>query len=200
MSIPNLIKLGYVCSEGGPILLGDAGDIRYWESDGSGADYEKACTVFEREDVFGGTVLVNAHKGIVWEMGGAGTGNIFLSKEAIMIVRSWTDGIEENPDFLSTIIEMPMETSTSIGEIEIYSETLAIMWAAECGQCITLDDIGLGLLSSGQRPSGDMVTGCSAFIVGVKNGVYQCLHNEIQINQYSARRCCISRQNKETSE
>ncbi len=186
MSTSNLKETGYVCSEGGPLLIADAADARLWEMNFDGSDYERACFLFEEmTDTPGAVLSLNGNNGVVWELGGAGVGHVFnMGKEHIVIIRTWPSNPETVDKLLSDLARLPLQTLVALGDLIVHSGVLAVMWSAESGASITSLEV-----SPDGRPSGDMVTGCSVLLMNMNTGNYSCFHDEVQVYGNQARRC-----------
>lgn len=120
---------GLVSSEGGPRLFIDAGVASEWlGADEDGGDYERACGLLEAEPAREGGEIETRHggHGIVWEMGGAGSAEVFtLSEDAsgFAVVRTWpmaADGMI--PEFAAT---ETATSSTQLGTLEVKSGFMA---------------------------------------------------------------------------
>ncbi|GEM_PF-1457532 len=199
--------LDNVDSEGGPFLLADAAVARDWggsgedESNWEGSDYGRACQALlgnpESPGVF---VPVGTGQALFWEPQGAGTGDVFMDGQGnLILIRAWLDEPEgaTSDDELRTItglVEMPLGEPTFLGLLEVTSAVLAILWSPESGECIESLDIG-----ASERPSGDTATDSSGLLARVANGHYECLHDEIELAEVSARRCYLIRQSAPVS-
>ncbi len=194
--------LDNVDSEGGPFLVADAKVARDWHgAEEDGSDYNRACRMFLTDpDIPGGLISVGLERALVWETGGAGTGDVFLdNQDHLIIVRAWLDELSDagDADELKTVTalaEVPLNEATNIGSLRITSGVLAILWSPENGECIeSLDISSLGDDKS-ERPSGDMTTDASGLLVAIEIGNYTCLHDEIELGNASARRCHLIKQ------
>src|ERR1051326_4152037 len=101
-------QLPHVSSEGGPILIGDAIYLRYW----NGSDlvsYNQACAVQEfavRPIEFSGKSALS------WDFGGAGT--------AFLVKAEKTEAV-----FLRYWAESELSDSAIVGLLEVRNETIA---------------------------------------------------------------------------
>lgn len=178
------IYLGFVSTEGGPLLLADATVARKWRGiEEDEADYQRAVDFFdERPLLQGGVIDIDSNSGILWELGGAGSCDVIsLDREEIVLVRSWADTIVDE-ERATLLADYPLQAITDIGVLDIVTGVLAIMWATETGACIeSLTDVG--------RPTGDTITEESALLIALPKGVYKCLHDNILDDGIIARRC-----------
>jgi hypothetical protein len=173
-----------VDSEDGPLLIADARAARLWRgSDGNGSDYERAYKPL-LSGAPGTTIPIDSHQAVIWELGGAGTADVFYEKRVqIRIVRAWVD----NKDIIDVLADAPLNKNhTNLGAIEVSSGVLAILWAPENGQCIESLRV-----SQSSRPSGEMATDSAGLLLKVPKGQYTCLHDEVEKGGEAARRCHI---------
>ncbi len=194
--------LDNVDSEGGPFLVADAKVARDWHGvEEGGSDYDRVCRMFSTDpDIPGGLTSVGLERALVWETGGAGTGDVFLNgQDQLIIVRAWLDdaGDADDADELKTVTalaEVPPNGAINIGSLRITSGVLAILWSPESGECIESLDVNFLDDDRSKRPSGDMATDASGLLVKVEIGSYTCLHDEIELGNASARRCHLIKQ------
>lgn len=188
--------LDNVDSEGGPFLIADAEVARAWRgSEEGGADYERACRVFEdTPDLPGSQISIGQGLAIIWDTEGAGTADVFLGKRNyIVIVRAWLDDQDDSDEMetISALAELPMNEAMQIGLLTITSGVLAILWSPESGGCIEDLDV-----DESERPTGEMATDSSGLLVKIAKGSYSCLHDEIETAGASARRCHLVKQKR----
>src|SRR5262249_8679555 len=128
--------IGLVSSEGGPLLLMDASIADSWHGS-EGNDYDRACNLFDATpDLEGTEIDIGKGKGILWEMGGAGTAAIFKASEShCVVVRPWLSDPSDN-NALRGLAEQPLSHPIEIGELTSSGGNMVILWAAEDGSCI----------------------------------------------------------------
>jgi hypothetical protein len=155
-------KLPYVSSEGGPLLIGDAGSLRDWHGAfGDQSDYNRACEIVREKRVgcLNGRILV-------WDIEGAGTAFlIHYDSETFHLVRLWTDD-DQDDDSIRGMIRLTKPT----GERSLFrltSSPAIIVWACEetTGMIIGSDAIP-GV------PSGDWSMGGTVYCFPVTPGQY----------------------------
>jgi hypothetical protein len=131
---PVMESLGYINAESGPLLIVDGALASVWTGI-EGSDYKRACALFDGNPKLDGCeIAVGVGRGIVWEMHGAGTSEVFRdSKSTIVIVRPWLCD-PKNRDALMSLAEQPLNQPVLIGNLSVESATIAIFWAAEKGK------------------------------------------------------------------
>lgn len=183
-----------VSTEGGPLLIADAALARSWrgiEGDNK-SDYTRACKIFESGDPPGGAIPLGSGQAVVWDMEGPGVADVFAPNSTCMIiVRAWLDNLEGSEEFdaVEKLAHVPIGVATELGILEITSGVLAILWAAEDGECIESLDI-----PEDGRPTGKSASEASSLLIGLHEGRYSCLHDYVHVNGNAARRCHIVRQ------
>jgi hypothetical protein len=185
-----LREINYVNSEGGPLLLADAAYGILW-SGIDGADYDRACEFLDSHPLLdGGVIPIDGGNGLLWEMNGAGTAHIFdRGDSGLVIVRTWPvdPSRTEIPELMGV---EPTSYLTKLGDLDLLSGTLVILWAAENGECIKPEDLHVD-----GRPSGELAIDTAGAIVKVEPGQFECWHDEIRNDLGVARRCHILRKN-----
>lgn len=186
--------VGVVDAEGGPLLLGDAKVVRLaWRgTEGDGSDYERACKLLD--GVQGHSIALGAAQGLLWDMAGPGTADVFTDQlDGILIMRTWI----ENEIDIKAVFELaalPLTASTSLGSLRITSGLLVVLSSVESGKCLLASDLQSLNVAESARPTGDMSTTSSGLLVRVPIGNYLCLHDEVELEDgQSARRCFLSR-------
>src|SRR5215831_14567820 len=87
-----LVQVGHVSGEGGPLLLVDWKTALGWRGvEDGGRDYERACALFNEKPLVEGLVIeVGGGSGLVWNMEGGGTADVFRrGSEYAVISRTW---------------------------------------------------------------------------------------------------------------
>lgn len=182
---------GTVSSEGGPLLLADAIAVHSWHgASEDSSDYERVCLLWDDLNIPGFTIEIGEHQGIIWELGGAGTADVFCTEDGtIHLVRAW---LRESRDMASihALAELPIHTVDPFASLRIGCGRLAILWAPESGECILPEDVnGTG----NKPPSGDLSINGAGLVVSLPNGDYTCLHDRVELNGQKALRCHIVR-------
>ena len=184
---------GVVSSEEGLLLFGDAKTLQQW----TGLENEKA-QVDQTEVILeagqpGLNLSIENGLGVIWEMEGAGTTDVFISDvaEDIMLVRVWLEGSEDSATETQMIADfsaMPVAPSPVFAEFEVRSGYLAILAPSESGECIKGQEFTPYYLSVE-----DMTTDSSGTLLPCANGRYHCYHDSVQLGAPEARRCYIKR-------
>jgi hypothetical protein len=111
--------VGKVTGEGGPLFLVDRVAVEDWSgSDGDGADYAR---VMALPNLTGRFELRSGEGAIAWEMEGAGTATLYRVRVGDLVLqRDWT---------ASPAVLEPAPEATVLGDLEIASGSLVVMWA-----------------------------------------------------------------------
>ncbi len=178
-----MTQVGYINAEGGPLLVMDASVALLWKGvDEGGIDYKRACALFDKSPTIeGGDIPIGKTTGMVWEMKGPGTANIFTNSH-LMIIRAWLVDPTDNAA-VRQLAEHPVLALSELGQLTVSTGMLAILWAAENGKCIQ---------TSADPPSG-CPTGATTFetaglVLKVKKGNYKCQHDQVETIAGKARR------------
>jgi hypothetical protein len=188
---PNEMKhLFWINAEGGPLVCSDAQLARNWKGAGNGGgDYERLCGMFAQDPQPQGVVFqISGQIAFGWEMGGAGTVDVFCDNaDTIRIVRAWTDseGDREAADEVMILARMDSKEKTALGTIEIPSGYLAIFWSVEPGVLIP-EQIG----SDVAKIKGTSIE-ASGYIMKAAKEKYICFHDEIETENSEARRLTL---------
>lgn len=183
--------LDTVSAEGGPFLLADAKVAQSWRGvEGDGSDYERACQIFyDDKGAPGGSITIDQTRAVVWEPEGAGIADVLTDQQGrLILIRVWIDASDDTSAVLA-LAGLPLNAPINIGSLELTSGVLAVLWAAESGDCIETLDI-----AESERPTGEMADDSSGLLVCLSKGVYSCLHDEVELNGESARRCHLIKQ------
>lgn len=173
-------------TEGGPLLCLDARAATAWKGcEGGSTDYENLCARFDAQPELGATMLtVGEHSAVAWEMSGPGTADVFDAGEGrIRIVRAWPD--EDTPEEIEQLASADAPSHVDVGEIQISSGLLAVLWGPESGQ-----KIPLSMERGVQRVPGTSVDD-SAFVMKVPSRPFRCEHDEVRVRAALARRLTL---------
>lgn len=180
---------GVVDSEGGLLVFGDAATLQLWR----GSDHEQAQStqiesIFE-EGLPGMNVPIFQKTGVLWNLFGPGTADIFQdeSLDKLIIVRCWLDE-SDDIDEVMLLGQALINSGSTFAEFEISTGMLVIMDSIESGNCI---ESGEGFKYS--LSEDEMMTETSGMLLPILNGRYQCFHDEVQTELREARRCHIIR-------
>jgi hypothetical protein len=188
MGILTMEHLGVINAEGGPLLLADFNVAQAWRGiDADSADYQRACEAFDSQpDLEGTEIVIPNGRGILWEMRGAGTADVFLMNEnQLTVMRAWLENPLDNTT-LEMLAACPSENLTEIGHLLVPSGALAMFWAVEDGKCFRSPD------ADGRRPSGEVSVENSALIVQVGQTSFRCQHDKVKLEHGTARRLHLS--------
>jgi hypothetical protein len=173
-------------AEGGPLLCVDATAGRRWRgAESPSSDYKKLCAVFDSSPELPGTVVsISACRAVAWETSGAGIADVFRGDGgAIRVVRAWL--AQDTPQELEGLAFAQATTQVQIGDIEVPSGIVALMWSPESGERIPLS-----LEDDFQRISGTAVDD-SAWVLKATEQRYSCYHDEVVIGEAQARRLTL---------
>jgi hypothetical protein len=183
-------SLGTVSSEGGPLLLADARIIPDWSgvgADGTSVDYERACSALDavppRDGAF---IAVGAGHALVWELGGPGTADVFRKSDVELVLsRGWYEPATFSDETCRALASVPRSGQAKvIGELDVASGTLVILWAPESGACVESTEVPPDGI-----PTGKLSMGGTALMVAVRPGRYECIHDEVEAAPAEGRRC-----------
>lgn len=130
-----LHHLGFVSSESGPLLLVDVEDLEHWGGTARG-DYERICHwLDDRPGLPGYETEVGAKRGLVWELGGPGTSDVFRrSPHDLLLCRAWVESISQDA------AERRPQEADRFGAITVRSGWLLAFWPTASGAEIELPD------------------------------------------------------------
>ena len=179
-------RIGYVSTEGGPLLVGDLDLARSWRGAfGDGADYGRACQALETAaGARGVQIEVNGKPAIVWDMP-TGIAEVWrLTANSLVLSRPWfADNVDV--DLVGyQLATLPAQTQVVLGNLDLSSGWLLVMWAAEDGgDVIHIDPIdGLTL---------NLSVGDAGVIAALPAGRYACYHDEVGDGSSTSQRCLI---------
>lgn len=175
--------LGYINAEGGPLLVADGSRVSGWKGI-EGADYDRACAIFDSDPALEGAEIdLGDGNGVLWEMQGPGTAFVYMLNEShYVIVRIWPRTPQES-SAPQTIAEQPFERTARIGRLSIESGILAVFWAVEEGAGMNLrDGIAVG------RPTGDLSIENAGLILRVPNSQFSCFYDNVDVPAGIGRR------------
>ncbi|MCW3098388.1 MAG: hypothetical protein JWL77_4006 [Chthonomonadaceae bacterium] len=184
---------GVVDSEEGLLLFGDANTLHHWRGlENEQAQVDQIEVILESGQP-GLNISIEDGMGVIWEMEGAGTTDVFISDiaEDIMLVRVWLEGSEDSESETQIITDFsvtPVASNPVFAEFEVRSGCLGILAPSESGECINSQDSIHYFLSVE-----DMATESSGTLLPCANGRYQCFHDSVQLGSAEARRCYITR-------
>jgi len=124
------MSLPHVSSEGGPIILGDFKALRSWR--GIAGDYDRACLLVEQTNP--ASIDVAGVNSMVWDFGGAGTGDIVIVSDLhVSVVRIWPDAswTEAETESVITCSATARYGSAVLLHLTIESGYLLALWATE---------------------------------------------------------------------
>ena len=181
-------EVGYISAEGGPLLIADAEVVRSWRGV-EGGDYERASALFDADSLLeGGVLSIAGSDAVLWEMRGPGTAHVLAAKLGeVLLVRMWPkDDLGREADRALRLGTALAESSQRIGSFRVSSGFIAILWAAESGDCICDHDY-----KHAGRPSGEMAMDDAGLLVKVPPGRYECWHEAVETELAVARRCRV---------
>jgi hypothetical protein len=178
-----MVRLGYVSTEGGPLLVADRVSAAAWRGASLGStDYCRACELLDiGPGTAGGSLALGENEGIVWDMP-TGTADIWRRRpDVIVISRPWVDADE---NLASLLAARPPEGPVLLGELPVRSGWAVILWAAESGA-------ELSAIAPADGRMIDLSVGRAAVLVSLPAGEYRCYHDEVADGCASARRCWV---------
>jgi len=173
-------------AEGSPLLCLDARAAESWKGSEDGApDYDNLCAEIGTCSEFSAIVRqIGGQRSAVWEMGGAGTADVFLRHDgAVVVVRAW---LAENTDreLIKVAIGNP-DYRLEMGTIDVPSGILAVLWAPESGERIP-QELDTGVV----RVPGTAVRD-SVFALKLPNVCFDSYDERVYIGMSEARRLTL---------
>jgi hypothetical protein len=155
------------------------------EDSGTSADYERACRALD-PSADGAFIAVGAGQVLVWELGGPGTADVFRKSDAeIVLSRGWYETTTPSDETVASLASVPLsERAVLLGELDVDSGTLVILWAPESGGCVQSTEV-----PPDGVPTGEVSMGGTALMVAVRPGRYACIHDEVEAAPADGRRC-----------
>jgi hypothetical protein len=150
------------------LLLADARVIRVWRGCHEGSrDYERACEAIGDADA--SPIAIGSAFGLLWHMGGPGTTHVFqVGDSGLVLSRGWFPTATPGDDFIASVASLPRASASKyLGEVEIDSGTLAILWAPKDGADGT------------------------ALLLAVRAGRYRCTQDEVTLEAAEGLRCHV---------
>lgn len=173
-------------AEGGPLLCLDARAAVKWKgAEDRAKDYKMLCSKIDNKPDFSAAVLpICGTACAVWEMAGAGTADVFLQPSGnLCIVRAW---LATDPgDELAKLAGGDPILRQEIGEIDLPSGTLAVLWAPESGLAVP-ETIDIPFRSVKGTAIND-----SVFVIKAAFGRYRCCDDQIELGNSRARRLTL---------
>ena len=173
-------------AEGGPLLCLDAAASSCWRGAEDGAaDYGNLCAEIDARPDFSAAILpLPGGPGVVWEMAGAGTADVFLRPDGSLIaMRAWLS--EESAEELDRLVGAAASSRQELGDLAVPSGAIAVLWAPESGKSVPQGIGGLWQTVPGTALDE------SAFVVKAPYGHYSCLDEFVQVGEASARRLTL---------
>jgi hypothetical protein len=177
-------NLGYVSTEGGPLLLIDRDGVGEW-SGIDGDDYARASTLLD-EGAGGSEIAVGSDRGVLWDMP-AGTADIWRGDDDTLVLsRPWLNPKDAGTQEVQarSMAELPRSDAIVLGRLRVRSGWLAIFWAPESGSQILKVPPTDGLAL-------DLSVGHAAAVVRLPTGAYVCLQDQVKTLGSSSVRCWI---------
>jgi hypothetical protein len=178
-------ELGYVSTEGGPLLLIDRDAVSSWFGI-EGDDYDRACRILDQREV-GGEIPVGEHRGLLWGVP-TGTTEIWrITPDSLVLSRNWLDpeAVRSEQEQSRRLVDLPQSHQSDLGRLAVRSGWVVILWATENGSDIVKLDPADGLAL-------DLSVGNAGIIVSLPAGEYLCSGDEVQDYGPSALRCWVT--------
>jgi len=176
--------VGYLSTEGGPLLLVDRAGVGEW-SGIDGGDYERACKLLDAQPA-GVEIEVGQYRALLWGMP-TGTTEIWrISAETLLLSRPWLAPEDSGLRSASAtrLAALPLSKPQRLGQLAIASGWLAILWATDPGTEIVA-------IPPTDGATFDLSVGDSAIVVALPVGTYRCLQDEVRDNRAVSVRCWI---------
>lgn len=183
MTNVTLHHVGSVSSESGPLLLVDVMNLADWSGTARG-DYERICHwLDDNPGTPGYGAEVGMEHGLVWDLGGPGTADVFRrSRQDLLICRAW----EDDEDRLSRAAASPAVEAERFGAVSVRSGWLLAFWPTAAGTEIVLP---------ADRVDGHQVevdgVGDAGLLVTLEPGEYFAWWDKANHSSLPMRRCWI---------
>ena len=167
-------QIGYVSTEGGPLLVGDYEPLTKWNGIET-EDYDNLLKMYQTEEDF--IYSVAERKIVVFKPEGGAIISVHKdSGNNFVFVRSFED-ICNNDKYIDCV----GQSKTILGQIEIYSGVILVISATESG--VLLDPLQCKENISGSfvkepemtRPTGGLAFDDSVLAIPIPNGIYECI-------------------------
>ena len=178
-------NIGYVSTEGGPLLIVDFKSAPGWT--GIEGDYQRVTDRLNAgKNNYGIQVEIGGKPAVIWEMP-TGTADVWRdSEDSLILCRPWLD---LNSDSDEVLASLPPKDPTRIGRVRIYSGWVVVVWATETGE-----DIAANLPAEGRQL--DLSVGSAGVIARLGPGEYDCCSDRVALGSESAVRCFIAKTGK----
>jgi hypothetical protein len=124
-----LSHIASVSTEAGPLVILDRVGLPHWTGFGGG-NYDDLCAWLDNHpESVGVTVTIKGNIGFGWDIGGAGTADIYRADNGdILLYRAWAEvGETGRPD-------PPVLTGeVDVGELVVTTGEVVVFWSAENG-------------------------------------------------------------------
>lgn len=174
-------------AEGGPLLCVDAGAAARWKgAEDDAPDYANLCAAIDAQPEFSATItLLAGFPGVVWEMQGAGTADVFVGDDGrITVVRAWLS--EDTNDEVGELADTEPVSRMVLGVIDVPSGVLAVFWSVESGRTIPQH-----IDSRFKQIDGTAIKG-SVFALKTTTSRYTCSDELVKVRNSHARRLTLS--------
>lgn len=181
-SVDNEYKqIGYISTEGGPVLIGDYEIITKWNGIMTD-DYEKLIEANEEDFIY----KIADKNVVVWDPEGGACISIHCNnKDDFTFIKSFI-ALKDNDKYIDAI----GQNEEVLGEVEIFSNTLLILYATESGALLEpLKD------NSIRRLTGGLAFENSVLSIPVSNGIYRCVSDLVFDSEklYQAKRLLLTK-------
>ncbi|HAX82267.1 MAG TPA: hypothetical protein DCY40_06865 [Actinobacteria bacterium] len=171
-------------SESGPLLLVDVFSVKGWGGSGSG-DYQRICAwLDDHPSVPGYQVDLGTGLALVWELGGAGTADVYRrTAQDLLLIRSWADADLHASEAAGL---PPLDSLSRLGGLTVTSGFVLAFWPPAAGHEIDVPSVladGVQVEVSGVSDAG--------LIVALSAGRYSAYWDEVFSATTEARRCWL---------
>jgi hypothetical protein len=179
--------IGRISSEGGPFLIADAVAARSWRG-GDADHYERLLAALRGAGPsWGMSWPLGECPAVVWDPEGECEADVLMtSPGSLVLVRGWFDGDWDAAT--QEAARAPRGAQDPLGNVELRSGVLVVLWTPENGGCITDEDIARG---SGQ-PTGGLAIEGTGLLLRLPPGRYACAADFVRIPNGQAIRCFVS--------
>lgn len=179
-----LRRLGYVSSEGGPLLLLDVSTLPAWGGTDLG-DYQRICDWLDQHPGEPGYETdVGSSTGLVWDFG-SGTADVFRESSTRVVFSHAVLDVDDDT-VAEAAASAPRSDAKPFGSFIVESGKVAAIWSPGRGSEIDIED-GVG---DGGSLDVAGIDG-AGIVLTLPSGRYVAWYDRVEGEGFDARRCLI---------
>lgn len=165
----------------------DAGAAARWNGAVDDAqDYGNLCAAIDAQPEFSAMITpIAGLPGVVWEMQGAGTADVFVADDGrVAVLRAWLS--QDTNEDLKELADTKPVSRRVLGVIDVPSGVLAVFWSVESGRTIPQH-----IDSRFRQIDGTAIKG-SVFALKATTSRYTCCDELVKVRNAHARRLTMT--------